>query len=118
MLANSSTSSIACSATRWERPSPLPRNFSSFETDQSWILRSDLPGLRKEDLSINVEDGVLNLAGASENDLIATEINQSLRLPKGVLVDGIAARLEHGVLELVLPKSEPESPESIRIDVN
>ncbi len=100
------------------RPSPLPRNFSSFETDQSWILRSDLPGLRKEDLSINVEDGVLNLAGASENDLIATEINQSLRLPKGVLVDGIAARLEHGVLELVLPKSEPESPESIRIDVN
>jgi HSP20 family protein len=100
------------------RPSSLPRNFSLYETDQSWILRTDLPGLRKEDLSINVEDGVLDLKGASENELIATEINQSLRLPKGVRVDGIAARLEHGVLELVLPKSEPESPESIRIDVN
>ena len=87
------------------RPSPLPRNFSSFETDQSWILRSDLPGLRKEDLSINVEDGVLNLAGASENDLIATEINQSLRLPKGVLVDGIAV----GAINRVPAKGEVRS---------
>jgi HSP20 family protein len=100
------------------RPSPLPRNFSLHETDQSWILRTDLPGLRKEDLSINVEDGVLSLEGSSENEQVTSELNQSLRLPKGVRADGITARLENGVLELVLPKSEPKSPESIRIDIN
>ena len=100
------------------RQSSLPRSFSLYETDQSWILRTDLPGLRKEDLNIEVEDGVLNVQGSSEDELVHSEIKQSLRLPKGVRVDGIAARLDHGVLELVLPKSEPESPETIRINVN
>lgn len=100
------------------RPSALPRNFSLYETDQSWILRTDLPGLRKEDLNVKIEDGVLSLEGSSESELIDTEINQALRVPKGVRVDGITARLEHGVLELVLPKAEPDSPESIQINVN
>lgn len=100
------------------RPSSLPRNFSLYETEKSWMLRSDLPGLRKEDLKITVENGMLSIEGSSENELITTEINQSLRLPKDVRVEGIVARLEHGVLELDLPKSEPESLESIRIDVN
>ncbi|MDA1006528.1 MAG: Hsp20/alpha crystallin family protein [Verrucomicrobia bacterium] len=96
----------------------LPREFSLYETDQSWILRTDLPGFKKEDLSVQVTDGILTLEGSNKDDHSAAEVKQSLRLPKGVQTDRVTARLEHGVLELVLPKSETQSPESLRIEIN
>lgn len=103
------------SAERLTNRSSLPREFGLYETDRAWMLRTDLPGFRKEDLNIEIRDGILALEGTSSDE---RELEQSLRLPKGVQVDGISARLEHGVLELSLPKSTPETPEPVQININ
>ena len=67
---------------------------------------------------MQVTDGILTLEGSNKDDHFAAEVKQSLRLPKGVQPDRVTARLEHGVLELVLPKSETQSPEPLRIEIN
>lgn len=97
---------------------PRESEFSLYETDQSWILRTDLPGFRKEDLTVELEDGALRIQGTRAEDSTGPNFDQTLRLPKGIQADAITARLELGVLELTLPKAQPTTPDTLRIDVN
>ena len=96
----------------------LPREFSLYETDVAWLLRVDLPGLRKEDLEVTVVDGILKLSGSTENGLFESGIEQSLRLPKSVNTSAITAKLENGILSLSLPKAEAQTPDEHRININ
>jgi HSP20 family protein len=96
----------------------LPREFSLYETPTSWVLRVDLPGFKKEDLNLEVTDGVLTLDAVNEHEHFGAEVHQRLRLPKDVRTNDITARLELGILQLELPKVEPETPEARRIEIN
>lgn len=92
-----------------------------FEDDENYLARVELPGVKKENLSIDVEDGLLRLrykvaklVGAEEKakDRNGEEV---LRCPEGVNPSGIEATLEHGILQLVLPKPEQAKPINIKI---
>jgi HSP20 family protein len=96
----------------------LPREFSLYESADAWILRADLPGFTKEDLELEVTDGVLTLNAVSKDEHRPAEVHQAIRLPKDAKAEAISARLELGVLELTLPKVEPETPEARRIEIN
>ena len=98
----------------------IPRGFSLYENDDDWRLRADLPGFSKADLDIALKDGVLTISASREDndEGFTANFTRSLRLPGDTATDRITATLENGVLELVLPKQEPEKPETTRIEIN
>ncbi|EYU36534.1 hypothetical protein ABFS82_14G277100 [Erythranthe guttata] len=103
------------------------------ETDRAHIFRVDLPGVKKEDLKVQVEDSnILQISGErvvekeEENDKWHRverrrgSFSRRFRLPENANLDGIACGLEHGVLTVEVPKKEvqQDQPKNVRyIDV-
>jgi HSP20 family protein len=88
------------------------------ESDEAWILRVDLPGFRREDVSMKVSDGNLVLSAGTPSDRpFGGKMERQWKLGPQVDAAGIRAKLQHGVLELTLPKRSPEASQPITIEV-
>lgn len=99
------------------------------ETDKEYIIEADLPGVRKEDIRLELEDGILTL-GVEQNEQINEESENYIRRERrygsycrsfrvdGVREDKVSAKYENGVLTVKLPKTEVSKPKSRRIDIN
>jgi HSP20 family protein len=99
------------------------------ETDTHFVLRADLPGLAEEDVSIELDDNVLTVAGERKSEHEEKkegfyrversfgEFRRSLTLPDGVDADTIAATFDKGVLEVRIPKPEERKPRRVAIKV-
>lgn len=94
------------------------------ENDQAYFLSVDLPGLRKEDLKIDVTGRTLSISGERKRETtwknggverVSGKFMRSFTLPEAVDVDRIEANLENGVLQLALPKTEASKPRTIQI---
>lgn len=101
------------------------------ENDQAYVLKLDLPGIKKDDIKVDVANGVLSIKAETRNEdkeekdgkLIRQEryVGSYVRqLSIGSDVDpaAIKARYEDGVLALELPKREPSQPETMQISVD
>jgi HSP20 family protein len=98
-----------------------------YEEGDQLMVEAQIPGLKPEDLDINVEQGVLTISGQTTHEEERKERNylvrehrsgrfsRGLRLPPAYDADGCAATFEHGVLKLVFPKSESAKPHHIQI---
>ena len=98
-----------------------------YEQGDNLIVEAQLPGMKPEDLDINVEQGVLTISGQITGKEERTERNylirehrtgrfsRSLRLPATYNADDCRADYEHGVLRLLFPKSEAAKPRRIQI---
>lgn len=109
---------------KWEA---VPRYASRKLEDGSWELRVELPGVRRSDLSVSLEDQELEVVAARHREtpdgwkaLRVQRVPDCYRLAValGVPVDSesVAAKLENGVLRLTL--SAPEEAKPRRISVN
>jgi HSP20 family protein len=99
------------------------------ETDEHFVLRADLPGLTEADVSIELEDNVLTVAGERKAEHEEKQegfyrmersfgqFRRSLTLPEGVDADKIAATFDKGVLEVRIPKPEERKPRRVAISV-
>lgn len=97
------------------------------EKDDAIVARLDLPGVRKDDLTIEVDDGVLTVRGerSAEREVSGAgferiersfgRFSRSLRVPRNVDAERIEAKLDHGVLELRMPKTEETKARRIEI---
>jgi HSP20 family protein len=85
-----------------------------FSTETGWAARVDLPGYLKEEISLKFEDHTLLLTARNES-----RGEKALRLSLGDEVEttGISAKLENGILEIVLPKKETPTNESQDIEI-
>jgi HSP20 family protein len=97
-----------------------------YETDDSYVFRAELPGFRKEDLSLEIAEGQLNVSahqklaeGSTEKNGIQQErrFGRSISLPDKVRADAIQAHYENGVLTVTLPRQEEVKPRQIAIEV-
>jgi HSP20 family protein len=100
------------------------------ETDDSFVLSADLPGLKKDDIQINVEDNALTIKGEKKfeekvprDKYIRVERSygtfvRSFSLPQNVDSTKIKATFKDGVLDLTLPKREEARPKKIAVEVN
>lgn len=98
------------------------------ETDESYKLKYNMPGLAKEDLKVTVDDGVLRIRGerkVEEEDESDDEYfmsygyyNTSLVLPDDAKQDDIKAELKDGVLTITIPKAESRGKDVKEIEVN
>lgn len=94
------------------------------ETDDEYLVLVDLPGVKSEDVTIEVQDQVLTISGSrapvetGESQLVERPYGsfvRSLTLPKGVDSDKIVADYCDGVLELRIPKPAEIKPKKIAI---
>jgi len=93
-----------------------------YEYDDKVGVVAEIPGLDKKDLSIDVEDGILTIAGNKHGlfddagaKVIRRELKQSSfkrQFELGELLDGeqIKASFKDGLLSIEIPKVEPEKP--------
>jgi HSP20 family protein len=97
------------------------------ETGEHYVLRADLPGLSDDDVSVQLEDNVLTIAGERKLEHKGQQegyfrlergfgaFSRSLTLPDGVRPDGIQAHFDRGVLEIRIPKPEQKKPKTVQI---
>jgi HSP20 family protein len=91
------------------------------------MLTMDLPGLTAEDLDIELLDGYLSVRGERRRpevgegkSFVHTErpfgrFERRIKLPDGVDAESIMARMDNGVLSLIVPKPERLKPKTIAI---
>jgi HSP20 family protein len=97
------------------------------EAEDHFLLRADLPGLKEEDVNIEVRDNTLRISGERKAEHEQRErgwyrlerqfgkFSRALTLPEGINADAIEARFDHGVLEVTIPKPEERKPRRIEI---
>ena len=100
-----------------------------YQDKDAFVVRAELPGFRKEDLAIDLADGILTLTGHQKAETKAgadtrkTEavqerrVSRAVSLPENIDVTRIKAAYENGVLTVTLPKREEAKPRQITIDV-
>ena len=100
-----------------------------FHTEDSLVIRMDLPGVSAEDVEVTVQENVLLINGNRrfpwDSDKIRFvrrgtfygDFTQRVALGKGLDVEHIAANYDNGVLELRVPYSEEVQPKKISIEV-
>ncbi|MCP3960087.1 MAG: Hsp20/alpha crystallin family protein [bacterium] len=97
------------------------------ETDEAFVATADLPGLKKDDIDVSIEDNVLTVSGERKFEDAAEgttfrrveraygSFRRSFTLPRGVDSVKVEARFEDGVLMLQIPKSEVAKSRKITV---
>jgi HSP20 family protein len=97
------------------------------EEENQFVLEADMPGMKKEDMDIHLENGILTIQGERRFEAEARKDNyhrieraygkfiRSFTLPTRVKADAIAASYKDGILEVVIPKAEESKPKKIAI---
>ncbi|KZV34973.1 18.1 kDa class I heat shock protein-like [Dorcoceras hygrometricum] len=101
------------------------------ETPEAHVFKADLPGLKKEDVKVEVEEGgILQISGErsreqeEKNDKwhhverSSGKFLRRFRLPEGAKVEEIKAAMENGVLTITVPKGEVKKPEVKPIEIS
>jgi HSP20 family protein len=101
-----------------------------FRRDDRLVVRADVPGMKKEDLHVDVEDGVLTLRGERRHEneerredgyfhseRTYGQFYRAIPLPEGVDTEQCEARYEDGVLEVTLPAPKEEERKARRIQI-
>ncbi len=91
-----------------------------FEDDTHYHARIELPGLKRDELRLDAEEGLLRISheatGKTEGGAVRSSRSERIvRCPEGVRGDGTEARLADGILHVSLPKEESRKPVNIEI---
>ena len=99
------------------------------ETNQEYLIRATLPAVRKEDVNVTVEDGMLTVSGERRQKEEQNEekfhkvesyygnFSRSFALPEGIDSAAIRAESKDGVLTIHVPKTKAEvrKPTTIKV---
>ena len=105
-----------------------PADIKENETD--YILEMNVPGFKKENIDISIEDGMMTIKSEREETSEKKEdgkylvkersfsnMSRSFRIPENVDVANIKANMEDGVLKVSLPKTEKKDT-SMKVQIN
>jgi HSP20 family protein len=119
----------------WQRPQTAPAAVwyppvDILESKDSYLIRAELPGMKREDFNLELNEGVLTLSGERKaeepaegveyhrTERLAGKFSRSFHLPQTVAQDGIKATYRDGILEVYVPKAEEAKPKKITVNVN
>ena len=100
------------------------------ENENEIIVAAEVPGMKKEDISITIQDNVLTLKGEKKRESDVKEENyhriertfgifeRSFSLGSAIQTNRVTAKYENGVLTITMPKAEEAKPKQIDIAVN
>lgn len=100
------------------------------EDKDNFIVRAELPGMKREDIDVSLQDGALSISGERKTEqkyegaeVYRTErffgkFQRTVTLPAPVAADKVKAQYKDGVLSITLPKTEEAKPKQIDVNVN
>jgi HSP20 family protein len=100
------------------------------ETETNLVLRAEIPGVNEDDLDVSLAGNVLTIKGEIKEEVVRdsesyhrTErrygsFSRSIQLPCKVEVEDIQATYEKGVLNITMPKCQPEKSREVKIKIN
>ncbi len=129
-LANFQQALDAFRASEWLEAGPSgggaypPMNV--FRKGDDFIIITELPGVKKSDLDLQVKGRTLRLSGhkavafpekaaVHRRERLAGPFDRAVSLPVEIDPDGVKAEYRHGILALFLPRAESEKPKTIKI---
>jgi HSP20 family protein len=98
-----------------------------YETDDSIVVQAVIPGIKADDVEINVTGEVLTIRGETSSEQEVDNrtyhfqerrygsFSRSFGLPKPVMADKAEAVIEDGILTLTLPKAEEAKARAIKV---
>lgn len=95
-----------------------------YENDDEILLYTDMPGVEKDNICVNIDNGRLSLSGvrrmettgaATWEEFGEVEYRRVFSVPQTIDMDKVNAELKNGVLQLHLPKAEAAKPRQIEI---
>ena len=101
-----------------------------YEEKDSFVVKAELPGMKKEEIEVAFHDGSLSISGErkSETQHEGAEVSRAERffgrfqrtvtLPTAVAADKVKAAYKDGVLTVTLPKTEEAKPKQIDVSIN
>jgi len=117
-------------ARRWVENDQHSLGVNVREEDEAYVFSALVPGLKSEDLHIQVLDDVVRIEGeykrsspvdkADESNYLLQELphgsfTRTLRVPTPIDADHVEAKIAEGVLTLRLPKAESARPKKIKV---
>ena len=100
------------------------------ESDKEYLIKAELPGMKKEDVKLKVEGGTLSISGERKSEREEKDkkyhrversygaFSRSFTLPDGTLAENISAEFKDGVLMVHLPKDDKAKPRAIEVKVS
>jgi HSP20 family protein len=100
------------------------------ESDREYLIKAELPGMKKEEVKLTVEGGTLSISGERKAEKEEKDkkyhrverrygaFSRSFTLPEGALAEKISAEFKDGVLMVHLPKDEKAKPRAIEVKVS
>jgi HSP20 family protein len=97
------------------------------EDKDAFTIRAELPGMKREDIEVSIQDGALVISGERQEEKVAegTEVHRqerfygrfsrALTLPVAVSSDKVKAVYKDGILTVTLPKAEEAKPKQITV---
>ena len=97
------------------------------EKDAAYEVSVELPGMKPEDVNVEIKDGSLYISGEKQEEIEEKgktlhrverrhgEFRRMIRLPGAAEEDTVEAAFEHGVLTVTIPKSEQVKPKKIPV---
>jgi HSP20 family protein len=97
------------------------------EDKEKFSVRVELPGMKREDIEVTLQDGALVISGERTEETVheGTEVHRqersygkftrALTLPAAVADNQVAAQYKDGILTVTLPKAEEAKPKSITV---
>jgi len=113
----------------WTKPTRYPA-VDVLESKDAYLVHAELPGMKREDIKVEVKDGTLVLSGERKSEKpadgleyrsverVSAKFWRSFSLPETVKQDGIEATYKDGILEIRVPKAEAAKPRQIEISVH
>mgnify|MGYP003574447304 FL=1 len=101
---------------------------NAWEDDDAYQIEVEVPGMSREDLKLELLEGTLSIKGERKDEpedgdsikrhrrgRFQGEFERKLQMPEDIDGEKLSARLEHGLLTIELPKSDPVLPRQIEI---
>ncbi len=99
------------------------------ENENEYLVEISAPGLKKEDIKIELENDVLKISSSVKDkkeeknesyyrrEFYKSSFERSFAIPKGVNKDQISATMNDGILIVEIPKAKEEKKENIKITI-
>ena len=107
---------------------PEKLSMDVMETDDAIIIKTDLPGVKKEDINIELTENTISISAVFEEEVEVKEADfikkerkygeakREMRLPEKIRVEDAKAKFENGVLTVELPKVEVKKKQTLKVE--